>query len=343
VNDFVRFVVAGLGWWGRSWTDILMAHPGVQLVATVDPSAAAREWSREKLGVRHFEGLDEVFGEMEADAVLVVTPPKLHFPVLMRVIELGRHALVEKPLVASSGEVAGVLTALKNSSSKVMVGQGYRFTDSTAVVRQALQGGSIGELHAVRVLFRQYVPDILAPGHPLYQLNHSILLDMANHHFDLIRFLTGRDFSKVAAFEYETPDNLLRYPSSAFCLLTLDNGVRVTWDGDWCRSGFRTSWEGDWELIGSQGRMFWRGERDLQHRNRYVPSVTIERPNGEVERIAFEESIVDRRGPVLNHFVESVLKGGQPEPSVWDNARVLRAVFGCIESLSKGGEIDLGD
>ena len=320
---------------------MLKIHPRAQLVATVDPSAAARDWSRAKLGVMHFPDLASAFREIDADAVLVTTPPKLHSPVLIEALEHGKHVLVEKPLVASPGEIPGVLRAVEKSDAKVMVGQGYRFMDSATLLRQALQSGKIGEIRAIRILFRQYVPDILKPDHPIYQLNHSILVDMANHHFDLIRFLTWREFSKVIAFEYETPENVFCSPSSAFCLLTLDNGVSVTWDGDWCHDHSRTSWEGEWEFIGSDARMFWRGEQDSENRNRYHPVISIEGSDGSTEKTPFQESIGDRRVPVLDHFIESILHARQPEPSVWDNVRVLRAVFGCIESSVSGREIFL--
>src|SRR5690349_7625283 len=58
VKDSMRFVVAGLGWWGRSWTDVLKIHPKAKLIATVDPSTDARDWSRRHLGVAHFPDLD---------------------------------------------------------------------------------------------------------------------------------------------------------------------------------------------------------------------------------------------------------------------------------------------
>jgi predicted dehydrogenase len=341
VNDSLRFVVAGLGWWGRSWTDVLKIHPKVQLVATIDPSSDARDWSRENLAVAHFADLDSAFYEIDADAVLVTTPPKLHSPVLINAIEHGKHVLVEKPLTTSPEDAAQISHAVGKSGAKVMIGQGYRFMDSATVLRQALQSGKIGELRAIRILFRQYVPKLLEQEHPLYQLQHSILLDMANHHFDLIRFLTGHEFSKVTAFEYATPENLFRYPSSAVCLLTLDNGVSILWDGDWCQHQPRTSWEGDWEFIGSEARMFWRGEQDKAFQNRYHPMIFIERRGGILEQIPFQESIGDRRVPVLDHFVESILHGRQPEPGVPDNLKMLRAVFGCIESLTTGREVFL--
>lgn len=341
VNDSMRFVVAGLGWWGRSWIDVLKIHPKVQLVATVDPSAEAGEWSRENLAVDHFSDLDSALDEIDVDAVLVTTPPRLHSPVLINALAHGKHVLVEKPLAVSSEDAAQIAKAIAKTDAKVMVGQGYRFMDSATILRQAFQSGIIGELRAIRILFRQYIPDILSLDHPLYQLQHSILIDMANHHFDLIRFLTRQEFSKVIAFEYETPDNAFRYPSSALCLLTLDSGVPVLWDGDWCHQQPRTSWEGDWELIGSEARMFWRGEPDKERKNLYHPVILVERSGGTREKIPFQESIGDRRVPVLDHFIESIAHGRQPEPGVEDNLKMLRAIFGCIESATVGGEIDL--
>jgi predicted dehydrogenase len=338
VSNSIRFVIAGLGWWGRSWTDVLKIHPKVQLIASVDPSAGARDWSRKNLAIRHFSDLDSAFQEIDADAVLVSTPPKSHSPVLINAIEHGKHVLVEKPLATSPEDAAKILDMVEKTDAKVMVGQGYRFMDSATILRQALQSGKIGELRAIRILFRQFVPDILEQGHPLYQLRHSILIDMANHHFDLIRFVTRQEFSKVTAFEYETPDNAFRYPSSALCLLTLESGVSVVWDGDWSHRYPRTSWEGDWEFIGSEARMFWRGEQDKEIKNRYHPMITIQRPGSTLEKIPFAESIGDRRVPVLDHFIESIMHGRQPEPSVWDNLKMLRAVFACIESATVSRE-----
>ncbi len=334
-------VIAGLGWWGRSWTDVLKIHPKVQLIASVDPLSEARDWSRKNLGVAHFSDLDRAFQEIDADAVLVTTPPRLHCPVLLNAVGHGKHVLVEKPLATSPAQAAQISSAIGKTEAKVMVGQGYRFMDSATILRQAIEGGRIGELRAIRILFRQYVPDILEQDHPLFQLPHSILIDMANHHFDLIRYLVGQEFSKVSAFEYQPSDSTFRYPSSAICLLNLESGVSVLWDGDWCRQHPRTSWEGDWEFIGSEARMFWRGEQDKEIKNRFDPKIFIERPGGSPEQIPFAESIGDRRVPVLDHFIESITHGRQPEPSVWDNLKMLRAVFGCIESSIAGREIFL--
>ncbi len=335
----MRFVISGLGWWGRSWTDVLKMHPNAQIVATVDPAPDARDLSIKNLGVAHFPDLDSAFQEIDAEAVLITTPPKLHCPVLIKAVQHGKHVLVEKPLTTSPEEAAQIVTAVEKSGAKVMVGQGYRFMDSARILRGALKSGKIGELRAVRILFRQSVPDLLESGHPIYRLQHSILMDMANHHFDLVRFITCHEFAKVTAVEYETPGNVFEFPSTALCLFTLESGVSVLWDADWCYWHRRTAWEGEWQFIGSEATMFWRGTEDKEIKNRFHPMISIERPGRPADQIPFEESIVDRRVPVLNHFIEKIANGQQPEPSVWDNLKVLRAVFGCIESSTVGREV----
>ena len=335
----MRFVLAGLGFWGRSWAKIMKTHPWVEFVATVDPSESAWDWCREHLELAHFPDLTTALGAVAADAVLVTTPPNLHRPVVLEALQHGKHVLVEKPLSASRDDAVQILRAAETSPAKVMVAQGYRFLDSATVLRQSLQDGTIGQLRAIRILFRQYVPDLLEGNHPLYRLEHSILADMANHHFDLIRFITGQEFSKVSAIEHQTPDNAFHYPSNAICLLTLADGIPVLWDGDWCHPGCRTSWEGDWEFIGSEARMFWRGEQDPSYEDRFRPFISLQRAGKPPERLPFRESVVDRRVPVLEHFIHSITRGKQPEPSVSDNLKMLRAIFGCIDSATSGREL----
>ena len=144
----------------------------------------------------------------------------------------------------------------------------------------------------------------------------------------------------MIAFEYETPDNAFRYPSSALCLLTLENGVSVLWDGDWCRRHPRTSWEGEWEFIGSEARMFWRGEQDKEKKNLYHPVIFIERPG----ECSGEDSVSRSRsatGACLSWIISSnrLRMGDNLSPASSDNLKMLRAIFGCIESLTVGREI----
>jgi predicted dehydrogenase len=334
----MNFVVAGIGTWGREWAELLAGHSETAVVATVDVAPNAATWSKNRLDVPCFESLDVALDAVAADAVLIVTNPGQHKPLFLTALQRGKHVLCEKPMVASWAEASEVESALKSSQSTAMVAQGYRFLESAAEVRRRLAGGEIGTLRAVKIRFRRHLPDVISqPDHPIYALPHSILLDMSVHHFDLLRYMTQREVLSILAMEHDTPDNAFTHASNAICVLRLTDDLPVVWDGDWCARGPITSWEGEWQFIGSTGRLYWDGMLNKTG----LTSVRLERPRQTAQEIRSDEPILERRIPVVNHFVASIKNGVQPEPSVADNRRTLAAVFGAIKSVEEKREIVL--
>jgi predicted dehydrogenase len=239
--------------------------------------------------------------------------------------------------VTSIEEANEIAAAAECSAGKVMVAQGYRFLRAAAFVRERVAAGDIGELRAVKIRFRRHVPDVIAdPEHSIYALPHSILLDMSVHHFDLLRYMTGREVSSVLAMEHDTPDNAFKHPSNAICLMRLEQDIPVVWDGDWCaRSSSVTSWEVEWQFIGSKARLFWDGNVDQAHRT----SVRLEVPGEPLRELMSNEPVQERRVKVLEHFIDSISRGEQPDPGVLDNQKTLAVVFGSIESVLTKAEI----
>jgi predicted dehydrogenase len=307
------------------------------VVATVDLNEAAAKWSQETLGIPCFSSLDEAVAKTSANAVLVVTNPGQHKPVILESLRLKKHVLVEKPMVTSVQEADEIAAAAENSGVNVMAAQGYRFLQAAGFIRERAGAGDVGELQGVKIRFRRYVPDVLSnPEHSLYALPHSILLDMSVHHFDLLRYMTQKEPVSVAAMEHNTPDNAFKHPSNAICLVRLEQNIPVVWDGDWCARGpATTSWEGEWQFIGTKARLFWDGNIEGDHRT----SVRLELPGQCQQELMTYEPVSERRIPVLEHFVESIKNRVQPEPSILDNRKTLAVVFGSIESVQEKKEI----
>jgi predicted dehydrogenase len=334
------FIVVGIGFWGKEWAELLKAHPVASVVATVDLNDANAQWSQETLGLPCFPILSEAIERVPAEAVVVVTNPSQHKPVILEALTLGKHVLVEKPMVTSIAEADEIAAAAAHSSAKVMAAQGYRFLQSAGFVRERLAAGDIGELQGVKIRFRRHLPDVISnPEHPIYALPHSILLDMSVHHVDLLRYITQREVVSVLAMEHDTPDNAFKHPSNAICLFRLQENIPVLWDGDWCARGPATSWEGDWQFIGDRARLFWTGNLDGKNRT----SVRLEVPGQTPRELMTHEPIWERRLPVLEHFIRSIRDGAQPEPSILDNRKTLAAVFASLESVLKKVEVRVGE
>jgi predicted dehydrogenase len=332
------FIVVGIGFWGKEWAELLKAHPVASVVATVDLNEAAAKWSQETLGFPCFPTLSVAVERVPADAVVVVTNPSQHKPVILEALGLGKHVLVEKPMVTSIQEADEIVAAVARSSAKLMAAQGYRFLQSAGFVREQLAAGIIGKLRGVKIRFRRHVPEVISnPEHPIYALPHSILLDMSVHHVDLLRYMTQREVVSVLAMEHDTPDNAFKHPSNAICLYRLQQDIPVLWDGDWCARGPATSWEGEWQFVGDKARLFWTGNVD----GKSLTSVRLEVPGQEPRELMAHEPIWERRLPLLEHFIQCIDQGVQPEPGIVDNRKTLAVVFGSLESVLKKKEIRL--
>jgi predicted dehydrogenase len=336
----MNFVVVGIGFWGKEWVELLRTHPRASVVATVDKSETAAVWSQQTYGIACFSDLATAMAKTSADAVLVVTNPNQHKPVILEALRLQKHVLVEKPMVTSMDEAEEIEAAAKLAPGKVMAAQGYRFMSAAGLVRERLARGDIGELQAVKIRFRRHLPDVIANReHSIYALPHSILLDMSVHHVDLLRFMTQHEVISVVAVEHDTPDNAFKHPSNALCLMRLQGDIPVVWDGDWCaRPTVTTSWEGEWQFVGSRGRLFWDGVVDKAS---FRTSVRLEIPGQEPQELMSIEPVQERRLPLLEHFIDSIAHGQQPQPSIEDNRKTLAVVFGSLESVLKKKEVIL--
>jgi predicted dehydrogenase len=100
----LRVAVVGTGAMGRNHVRILSSLPGVELVGVHDPDPKAGE-----LGVRVFERLDDLAGEI--DAAVVAAPTVAHADIGCFLLQRRIHVLVEKPIASSLAEADRLLEA----------------------------------------------------------------------------------------------------------------------------------------------------------------------------------------------------------------------------------------
>lgn len=86
----------------------------------------------------------DVFGEV--DAVIVATPPRSHASIATDCLQHGLHVLCEKPLAASSEEVAAMIAASQASGSHLAVGMNRRVCWSSQTLKRLMSLDVLGEL-----------------------------------------------------------------------------------------------------------------------------------------------------------------------------------------------------
>jgi predicted dehydrogenase len=261
--------------------------------------------------------------------VLITAGAAVHAPLALTALAAGKHVLVEKPFAPTLLEAQAVVEAAAAQGRVLMVSQNYRHFPAPWAVRDLIAEGALGEVGSVYVDFRVDMTRRLPAGHPYLALYEPLLLDMAIHHFDLMRFTLGQEPSAVTCSSWNPPGSAFTYAPSAAATVRMAEGATVAYRGSWLGAP-KTLWAGEWRLEGAKGRLSWTsrkggiddlsGER-VTLRGRTLPLPTLPR--------------LGRRG-VLTEFADAVATGREPLSSGAHNLGTLELTLGAIASAAEG-------
>jgi predicted dehydrogenase len=325
-------VQVGVGLWGRSWAELVARSRGFRLAGVADAGAAAREWAA-GLGVPVFRRLEQALKALGPELVLLVSPPATHRELAETALAAGSHVVIEKPLAPTLGDAKAIVAAARKHRRVAMVAQNYRFRRQSRALAELVWSGRLVRLHAIRCECRRDLRDAwISPRDWRGRMAHPYLLDMAVHHVDLVRAITGREIAEVHARSWRVPDGPFRHEPSVSALLTLTDGTPVAYDGTWAESlGRETSWNGDWELVGSRGRATWTGGVEAALRG----TVAVAAYGRQPRRAALPVLRALDRLAVLHEARRAISAGDEPECSAADNLRTLAAVLAIARSAEE--------
>ncbi len=121
----IKYAVIGVGALGRHharWASQIDAFD-FQGVYDIDP--ARSEQVAAELNCPNFESLDAALAASDAVSIAVTTSG--HYDVARKVIEAGKHLLIEKPITATLDEADKIILAAESRGVKLMVGHIERF------------------------------------------------------------------------------------------------------------------------------------------------------------------------------------------------------------------------
>ncbi len=181
----LRVGVIGAGVMGSNHARVLVGLPDMTLVGVVDPLPAHRAHATELTGCRTFATLDELIAE-GIDAATIAAPTHLHHEIALACIAQGIHILVEKPIASSVEEGQDIVAAAERAGVTLMIGHVERFNPAVAAIKQAISGEDILSIAITRV----------GPFPPRMS-NVGVVIDLAVHDIDLIRWFTESDIVEV--------------------------------------------------------------------------------------------------------------------------------------------------
>lgn len=169
---------------------------GQDIVATVDPLVAGAT----------YRTLDEVPLD-SFDAALVCTPDQTKLELLSFLLSHGKHALVEKPLVASDPESLHRIQGLARSSGATCyTAYNHRFEPLIVRLKQWLQTRPIGTLYLARLFYGNGTALDVKQSSWRDQ-DTGVLADLGSHLLDLTLFLFGQEERKFQPWSFNRFEN----------------------------------------------------------------------------------------------------------------------------------------
>lgn len=331
----IRAIVCGAGGIAGAWFPPL-AKEGVEVAAIVDLVRERAERRREEFKCSRAvvsDDLDKVLRDVRADFLLDLTVPESHAAVTLKALRAGLHVLGEKPMAASMAEARRMVRASERTGRLYMVSQSRRWDPKHDAIRRTVAAGRIGSLGLLNCDF--YIGAHF--GGFRDAMPSPLILDMAIHHFDMARMMSGTDAVSVYAEEFNPPGSWYRGAAAANCLFEMTGGVRFAYRGSWCAEGCHTSWNGDWRVVGSGGTILYQG--DAEPWGEVVAGATgFFRPRRPLRMVRSPLRHTTMHG-ALREMLAFLRKGRRPQCECHDNIKSLGMVFAAVESARTGRRV----
>jgi len=330
-----RAVVVGAGGISGAWFPPLKAE-GVQVVGVVDLDVekAKQRIKQFELDCKASKSLRGMLNRTKPDFVVDLTVPEAHAKVTCTALKAGCHVIGEKPMAATMAQARRMVKTSEETGKCYMVSQSRRWVKTHERIHAAVAQGSLGTLTTANCDF--YIGAHF--GGFRGEMPSPLILDMSIHHFDLVRYLTGKDAVAVYAKEFNPSGSWYKGDAAASCIFEMTDGVVFTYRGSWCSEGCFTSWHGDWRLIGDKGTCVY--EHDQQPRGQVVKD-PAKGFFSEFAELELPQPLNEFEGmhAALREMLRYLRTGEKPQTESHDNIKSLAMVFAVIESSRKGRRV----
>ena len=181
----LRIGVVGVGVMGSNHARVLAGLPGVVLAGIADPDRKQADFVARTLGCAAVDGVEELL-DLGIDAVTIAAPTHLHHPIALTCIARGIHVLVEKPIASTVEQGRDIIAAAREAGVTLMIGHVERFNPAVEAIKEAIRNEDILSIAITRV----------GPFPPRMS-NVGVVIDLAVHDIDLIRWFTDSDIVEV--------------------------------------------------------------------------------------------------------------------------------------------------
>jgi len=187
----LKAAVIGVGAMGQHHARVYDQITETQLAGVADANTEAGERIARLHHTTTYTDHHELLDETRPDVVTVAVPTEFHARVALDALEAGCHVLIEKPIAATEEQAQELIERADALGRKLMVGHIVRFDPAVQALKERLEAGELGHIFQVRC--RRLGP------FPARIQDVGVVIDLATHDLDMIRYLTGQEVVRVYA------------------------------------------------------------------------------------------------------------------------------------------------
>ena len=310
-----------------------------EIVALVDINADILHDAGDFLGLprsRRYTDMESAFGEVDADYCTIVIPPAVHRDAVMLAVEHKLDILSEKPIADTWSACVDIYRAVMDAGLKMHVIQNYRYSSRMLTMRQVLRDGSLGRINYIQGRFAADYREYGAWGAFRYDIPHTLLVEGAVHHFDMMRNLSGGDCKTIAGWEWNRPWSTFQGDCCAMYVMDMTNGVKAAYEGSCLGAAEQNSWHGEDSRAGCEEGAVAIGNDGVTRMYRHTPGKGMC-----VEDVSPVVPEYDGHQWQINEFLDWIDGGPAPDTCLEHNIRSVAMVFAAIEASKTGESVDV--
>lgn len=285
---------------------------------------------------RQFTNMAKAFEEVEADYCTIVIPPAYHRDAVMLAVEHKLDILSEKPIADTWEASIDIYRAVKTANLKMLVIQNYRYSSRMLTMRKVLRDGILGRTNYIVGRFGADYREYGAWGAFRHEIPHSLLVEGAVHHLDMIRNLSAGDCKTIAGFEWNSPWSSFKGECNNLYVMDMTNGVKGSYEGSGMGAANQNSWHQEYYRAECEDGAVAIGRDNVTRLYRHTAGTGMI-----IEDVPGVQPEFDGHQWLIDEFLTWLDGGRTPDTVLDENIKSVAMVFGAIEASASNQTVDV--
>lgn len=257
----------------------------------------------------------------KSDVIDICLPSNLHHEFGMKSLAAGKPTMVEKPIATTLQHAHEMMEAAEQAKVALFVGQVVRFFPEFRAAHNHVKNGTVGTPAAARMRRGGGPPRSNATWFFDHEKSGGVLLDLAIHDFDWLRWTLGEVKCLYSRSVGAKTGHGVDY---ALTTLTFESGAIAHTETTWMDpAGFRVTLE----VCGSEGM--------IEFDSRTLPTLRVNTADAKLT----EGPLSQKDDPYyreLRSFLDSATQGTELSVTPYDGFMALSICLAALESARTG-------